>query len=133
MKRMLALLVVGVLALCLFSGCASIATAKRFNEQALTVEQSTPVVHLNARVSGLYLLPTIPLITGDTESGKLFAIMKNTATLDECVNYLTKRAKAEGCTKTTDMVSSRRSQWLGPGGFFVLWWKSASVSANGLK
>jgi hypothetical protein len=128
-----ALLVVGIFALCLFSGCASIATAKRFNDLDLTVEKTTPVVHLNVRVSGLYLLPSIPLTTGETEGGKLFAIMKNTATLDECVNYLTKRAKAEGCSKVTDMVSSRRSRWLDPRGFFILWWKSAAVSANGVK
>jgi len=132
MKRMLGYLVVAVLASGLFGGCASLSTAKRFNGLDVTVEKTTPVEHLNAHVSGLYLL-SIPLITGDTKGGGLFLFHTDTATLDECVDYLTRRAKADGAAKATDMVSRRTNQWLGPAGFFVLFWKSADVSANAIK
>lgn len=133
MKRMVGYLIVAVVASSLFSGCASIATAKRFNGLDLTVEKTTPVSHINAKVSGLYLLNRIPVLTGDTEGGSLFLFHKDTASLDNCVNYLTIRAKAEGATKVTDMTSRYGETWIGPGGFFVCWWRSAAVSANAVK
>jgi len=133
MKRLLVSLVLVVAVSSLFCSCASIRTARQFNGLDLTVEKTTAVENLNASVSGLYLLGRIPILTGDTRGGGIIAFNKDTASLEECVDYMTKRAKADGAAKVVDLVSQSGSQWLGPAGFFVLWWKNASVSANGLK
>ena len=60
-----------------------------------------------------------------------FAFLQDNAQLEGVVDMATKTAKADGATKTTDMGSSVTSQWIFP--TLVLWFKSCTVTCNGIK
>ena len=116
------------------SGCASINVAKGpdFNGQKIST-QGEPVAHINGSCFGLYFLPFIPLITGDTQAPNTLlgcTFLEDTAQLPGVVEMVTRQSKTEGGTKAADMVSSSSSMWMFMTPF---WWKTATVSASSIK
>ena len=116
------------------SGCASISIAKDadLNGQDLSSDGTT-VAHINGRCFGLYFLPSIPLITGDTAApNTLFgcAFLQDTAQLPGVAAMVTGKSKDLGGSKSLDMNSGVSSMWVYMTPF---WWKSATVSANSVK
>lgn len=132
-RRMLgSLLVAG--AVVALSGCASYKTAYQFNNLNLSDAPKSNVCHINGKASGLYLL-TIPLITGNTEKPNFIGpvFFQDTVNLDEVARMMSAAAKEEGATDLIDLQSHRGNYWLGPAGLFVLFWRSAEMSANAVR
>ena len=124
----------GVIAvsLCLLAGvvgCATVDSAKDVNGLLLTVDKTTTVAHLNGESWGIYLLPIIPLLSGDTASGGGMAVLTDTCRVDEVVKMVTRSARDMGATTVADLQSDRTSIWIPP----VFWYKSVQVSANAVK
>ena len=128
MKRVLLLAVLAVLVVGV-AGCASVQSGKQLNGMGLTVPNSDAIAHLNGESWGLYFLPIIPLMTGDTSSGGGMAFLSDTCRVEPVVDMVTKSAKEMGAGKVTDMTSSRTSFYIPP--FF--WYKSVQVSGNAVK
>jgi len=114
-----------------FSGCASVVSTKNINGQKLTTDGSQTLGHVNGSNWGIYLLPVIPLLTGDTEQpGSSIALVNDSVNVDSVVGMVTKKASTLGATKTIDLTSHTSSWWLIPTPF---WYKSCDVSGNALK
>ena len=116
-------------ALILLVGCSSIHTAKSLHDLSLAPEGEN-VCHINGTVSGLYLLGTIPLITGNTsDPNSIFpAFFTNTASLNATAEMVSRQAQQRGATHMLDTQSASRSLWIIPS--FVLFWKTQTLSAN---
>lgn len=117
-------------------GCASIQKGTTFNGLNLTAENKSNVGHYNGANWGIYLLGSIPLLTGDTDKA-VEGVLLNTSFLNDSVNVdqvggmITKAAKEDGSAVVEDLVSSRKSIWLMP--TLVLFYKRVEMSANGVK
>ena len=127
MWKRLALAVVAVGPMVLGSGCASIQVAQKFNDQQITTDSAAPVAHIHGNTWGFYLLPIVPLLTGDTVSPGNIAVGKDTVTVGSAVDMVTAKSKALGATKTTDLCSSTSSLPVVPP---IIWLKSVHVSGN---
>jgi len=116
-------------------GCASLQKGTSFNGVNLTAENKANVGHYNGANWGIYLLGSIPLLTGDTDKA-VEGVLINTSFLNDSVNVdqvgnmITKAAKEDGSTVVEDLVSSRKSIWLMP--TLVLFYKRVEMSANGV-
>jgi hypothetical protein len=121
-----------VVGLVLATGCSSLNTSKSFRDLPLEKGKQN-VCHVNASVSGLYFLGKYPLITGNTDKPGSWmpAFGKNTASLSETTDMVAGTAKEGGATELNCVVSSSRSIWIMP--TFVLFWKTQTVSASGVK
>ena len=119
-----------------FMGCAQLSIAKKLNDQKLTATADEPLAHINHSRWGLYVLPFIPLLTGDiSEDGSgvcKFLAKGDPITLAPCVDFITAQSKKLGAAKTVDLGSSVTSKWI-PFFPFIFWWKNVSVSANAIK
>jgi len=114
-----------------FSGCASVVSTKNLNGQKLTTDTSQTLGHVNGSNWGIYLLPIVPLLTGDTEQpGSSIALVDDSVNVGSVVGMVTKEASTLGATKTTDLTSRFSSLWLFPSPF---WYKSCEVSGNAVK
>ncbi len=120
-----------VLTMLVSTGCANLFVGNSFN--GLTVKEGKEnVAHYSGSSSGLYLL-WIPLITGNTDDPTSFipAFGRDTASLDEVLNMVSREARADSARMIVDIQSSAKSYWMP--WFFVLFWKSSSLSATGVK
>ena len=114
------------------TGCASLEVGKTLNNQKLTSANEQPLAHVNGSSWGIYLLPIIPLLTGDTNNpGTGIMFMDDSVSVDRVVGMVTKKSSELGAAKTTDVTSSTFSLWLAP--TLVLWYKSCEVSGNAIK
>ena len=123
----------GVVAGVLFmTGCASLDVGDKFNEQRITEERYTPVAHINGDCWGIYFLPFIPLLTGDTATnGSKIAINQDTVNVGAVTEMVTRKSKALGATNTVDLSSRNESTWIIP--FLFFWYKECQVSGNAVK
>ncbi len=115
----------------LMAGCGSVTVSKALNGQKLTADAAAPVAHINGQTWGIYFLPIFPLISGDAQEGGV-KFLHDTVTIDHVVGAVTKEAKAQGATKTTDLVSTTSSMWI-PTPLILTWYKSVQVSGNAIK
>ena len=114
------------------TGCASLDLGPTLNNQKLTSADEQPVAHVNGSNWGIYLLPIIPILTGDTDNpGTGITFMDDSVSVDRVVGMVTKKSGELGATKTTDLTSSTFSLWLAP--TLVLWYKSCEASGNAIK
>jgi len=108
-----------ILATIILAGCASVETTTKFN--GMQVNGSPTVAHINAKIWGIYLFPTVPL----------FYPSEGQINVDTAVNMLTQKARAIGATSVSDVQSDLTSSWIVPS--FVLWYKGCEVSGNAYK
>jgi hypothetical protein len=102
----------------------------------LTTTNDEPVAHVYGDTWGLYLLPLIPIMTGDTDDPGSMTFFNNTVTVENTVDMVTEKSSQMGAKKTTDIQSSYTSIWIPfvpipP--FFLYWYKSVEVSGNAVK
>jgi len=135
-RRVVGLGLVVVLAVGLV-GCASVDVATKLNDLKITEGGATPVAHINGYCWGLYFLPYVPLLAGDPsrpvsesapESGGSVLFLQNSVRLEPVVEMVTRKAKALGATRITDLQSRRGSICL-----VLFWIRSYQVSGNAVK
>jgi uncharacterized membrane protein (DUF441 family) len=123
-----------VLVLCLIlCGCASVDVATVLNDQKLTANDDTPVAHLHGTNWGIYILPFIPIISGNTSDPKSISLFSNEVSVESVVTMVTAKSRDLGATKTVDLQSTTTSLWLGPVPLPVFWYKSVEVTGNAIK
>ena len=133
MKKIVAKVCLLAFTLAMFSNCASVNRAQSFN--GLKVTGEVPATHYSVSVSGLYLVLTMPLITGDPEKEGMFNFTfgDDTVNLESSVDFLTRTAKAEGSSEIVDLQSSAVQQMIPFPLPFILWNKAILVSGTGVK
>lgn len=119
----------------IFSGCARLDSTTNFNGLKLSEDQNKQAVsHVTGSVSGLYLLPFIPLITGDPNRADEminFTFMEDTAGLDGVTGMVTEKAKSDGATSIIDLSATSKKMWLAP--TLVLFWSTTQAEGNGIR
>jgi len=112
------------------TGCASINKGVELDDLKLTEGGSEPIAHINGSNWGIYFLPMLPILTGDSDKpGSGISAFSDTVTVGDTVHMVTREAKELGATKITDLRSDTTSFFIPP--FF--WYKSVQVSGNALK
>ena len=131
MKRT-ALMMVAVVAMAFaVTGCTSVETSKNFNGLGITTARSKPVVHINARINGVFLFDAFPLFCGSVNNVDKVAAFVNTVSLDNTMGLITRQARGLGATKLVNLNSYYRSYWLWY--TVLLWERQAQVSATAIK
>ena len=111
-------------------GCASVDCGSSFSGMELTADGAAPVAHVNGSCWGVYFLPMIPLLTGDTTNpGKAVTVVSDTVRVEPVVEMVTAEAKARGATKVIDLQSHRTGLYIPP----VFWFKACQASGNAVK
>ena len=128
MRKMVLFLAVAAVAV-VISGCASIVTTDKLNNQTLCPGEKN-VAHVNTSNWGIYVL-SIPILTGSSDDVGSIAIMKDTVNVPTAVDMATKKAHDLGATKTTDLTSHYSNFWIAP--LFVVFIRSVEVSGNAVK
>ncbi|MCP3967022.1 MAG: hypothetical protein GY750_13935 [Lentisphaerae bacterium] len=130
MKKMLSLVAVAVAAVVL-TGCSSLETTDHFNSLGVATSRTKPIAHINVNIWGVFLFNSIPIMSGSVNSaGKLSAFM-DTATLDNAMLMMTRRARGIGASKVLDVSSDVRSYWLW---YTLLFWcREAQVSGTAIE
>lgn len=116
------------------SGCATIEVADQLNGQKLTDDKGAePIAHLSGKNWGIYLTPLVPIISGSTDPDAWlpFTFFNDTVSVTDVADIVTRKSKAIGGTRTTDMTSTQASIWIIPIPF--LWYKSVTVTGNSSK
>lgn len=119
------------LAALLMAGCASVHVVRDLNGQQLTAAGETPVAHLNGDIYGYYLFGYWPLLTGDPENPNRWAWFRDTVTVSNAVDMVTKKSKELGAAKVTDLHS--RSDSTGLQTLFTVWYYDIQVTGNAVK
>lgn len=128
MKKMLILLGLIAMVTVVTTGCASVQTAVKMNDQKLETTENANVAHINGSTWGVYLL-WIPILTGSTEKIGSTNFNVDDVKLEPVVNMVTKKSKEMGAVRLTDMQSDVTSRYIPPV-FFV---EEVEVSGNAVK
>jgi hypothetical protein len=130
MKKQILSVVIGTVFIAILSGCSSIDTAARLNNQKLTAVDADPIAHLNGDAWGVYLF-NLPILTGSTNYPGTCAIFKDSVTVDKTVYMVTRRSRELGASKITDLQSSQSSNMIFP--LFIFFVREVQVSGNAIK
>ncbi len=130
MIRKVLVIGMGALVASLITGCASVVTAQKFNDQKLTLGGIPEVAHINGGNWGLYIL-NAPILTGSTAKPGDLTFGENTVNVESVVDMVTAKSKEMGGTKVVDLQSDRSCLWIAP--FLVLFVKSVEVSGTSVK
>lgn len=132
MKRMFGLMV-AALAVAVLSGCSNIRATNNFNGQGLTASTSTPMAHINAKISGVYILWFMPLWSGSEESVGSPSFFSNNVTVKNTVGILTAKSKEVGATRVVDLQTcwQVKDLWIMPP--FLICIKECQASGNAIK
>ena len=132
MIRKSPLLCIALAAGVLLTGCASVNTGTSLNGQKLTTDGGEVVAHVNGSNWGIYLLPIIPLLTGDPENpGSGMMGFKDNVTVNDVVDMVTKKSVSMGASKTVDLTSDASSMLVWP--MPPIFLKDVEVSGNAIK
>lgn len=128
--RKIMVLMLAALAATVVSGCASVCTAQKFNDQKLTLGANPDVAHVNGANWGLYFLKW-PCMTGSTVNPGDMSFGENTVTVESVVDMVTTKGKEMGGVRMVDLQSERSCFWIPP--MLVFFIKSVEVSGNAVK
>jgi len=128
--RKIMVLVLVALAAAVVSGCASVCTGQKLNDQKLTLGANPDVAHVNGANWGLYFLKW-PMMTGSTVKPGDMSFGENNVTVESVVDMVTLKGKEMGGAKMVDLQSDRSSIWVAP--FLVFFINSVEVSGNAVK
>ncbi len=103
MKKLIACMA----AVLMLSGCSSVQFAEKFNSMPGNDAGQVPMAHINVKITGLYFLGFIPLITGSPVGAGRCTGFSDTVNADNAIYMLTRNSRAIGGTKVVDMVTSR--------------------------
>jgi len=110
-KSSIAFIATGILlALTVFQ--SNLEVTKDFNGQALTVENSRPVAHINATLTGYYLFSCVPIVASDPIQPDSSVWFEDTIKSQNVVNMLTVEAKRQGANRVEDLWVSGKGDWL---------------------
>jgi hypothetical protein len=106
------ILFIGFPAMALFFtlGCSSLTVVKELHDQRFTSTEQ-PVAHLSARVGGIYLFYSLPLVTGDSEQADGIRFFRHEPDVERVVLMVTKKSQELGATHLTDLYSWSDSVW----------------------
>jgi len=133
MRKSLATIVAAGLLAAIFSGCASVQVAHKFNGQKIDGKGSQPVAHINGSNWGFYFL-SVPLIAGSTDKvGEVEFLGKDTVKVAPVVDIVTAKSAKMGATSTLDLQSNTSSFMLPIPFPFLFYINSVEVSGNAVK
>ena len=129
MKKTMMVMAMAGVAMMIFSGCASVQTAKNFNGQKIDLNSTQEVAHINGDNWGVYCL-WIPLFAGSTEKvGSMDFLGNDNVKVAPVVEMVTAESKKLGAVKTLDLNSHATSSYIPP----VFFLKEVQVSGNAVK
>ncbi len=91
----------------MLTGCSSVQFAEKFNSVPGNNDGQVPKAHVNVKITGLYFLGFLPIISGSPASSGYCTGFSDTVNVDNAVYMLTRNARAIGGTQVTDITSSR--------------------------
>lgn len=123
-----------VLALAVMTGCSNIRATNNFNGQGMTVESSTPMAHINAKISGFFMLGFIPIWSGSETDPGDWNLFTNNVTVTKTVWLAVNKSKDVGGNKLVDLKSvyEEKPIWV----IIPTFWmsiKECQVSGNSIK
>ena len=130
LKKLLTLAAAAAVSL-LFSGCSTVSQTNRFNTLHVGEGNQVPLAHINAKVSGFYLLYFIPICSGDSSIPDKTSLFQDNVKLGNAMDMATARAKTMGASRIIDVYSKDETTYLS--GLFFFWTKNVEVSCTAVK
>lgn len=107
MKKMFGCVAIALSLLALLPGCSSVQYAEKFNGMPIDDTGKVPKAHVNVKITGLYFLGFLPIISGSPASAGRCTGFTDTVNTENAVYMLTRNCRAIGGTKVIDIVSTR--------------------------
>ena len=104
MKKMVVLC--GVLALALLSGCTTVESTQKFNALGLGAPNETSVCQTYVEIPGVFLFG-LPIIVGSPKGDGSWTMFQWTLNNENVIYMLTKEAKSKGAARVADVTVSR--------------------------
>jgi hypothetical protein len=113
----------------LLPGCSHVTAVRELNGQVLSEDGKT-LAHVNANCWGIYLFNLIPIMSGSRDHPESPTMFEDTANVEDVVGLLTRKSKALGASRTSDLQSIADSWW--QGWTLIFWMKAAYASGNAI-
>ena len=124
MKKVLVLC--GVLAAVLLSGCSTVESTQKFNALGLGTTNEKTVCQTYVRISGLFFFG-LPIIVGSPKGDNAWTAFQWTLNTENVVYMLTKEAKSKGAARVNDVTVSRTYDTL-----LFPFWTFQTIQASGV-
>lgn len=129
-KKLFTLAAVAAVAL-LFSGCSTVTPTNKFNGLHVGEGNQVPVAHINAKITGFYLLYFIPICSGDPVVIDKTSMFQDNVKLWNAMDMATLQAKKMGASRVIDVYSKDETTYLS--GLFFFWTKTVEVTCTAVK
>ena len=128
MKRVL--LLCGVMALALLSGCSTVESTQKFNAMGLGTPNEKAVCQTFVEIPGFFIFG-LPIVVGSPKGDNEWTMFHWTLNNENAVYMLTKEAKSKGAARVINVTVSRTHDTIFP--FAIMTYQTIQASGVGVR